>query len=129
MLFFLLILNSCSLLGSFEGDSITIIQDSRIDELVKKHIQINEKNNGKISGYRVQILFSLDRAKAREAKANFLVKYPSVVAYEIYEQPNFKIRVGDFKTRLEAYKFLKEINVEFPGCFIVQDEIELKKME
>jgi hypothetical protein len=37
--------------------------------------------------------------------------------------------VGDFRTKLEAYKFLKEISIEFPGSFIVQDEIELPKLE
>lgn len=118
-----------SILTSFTGDTIQIVQDPRIKELVDKHVQLNEKNNGRMAGYRVQIHFGVDRSKARDVKAKFLAGYPSIEAYERYEQPNFKIRVGDFRTRLEAYKFLKEITYEFPGSFIVQDEIELPELE
>lgn len=124
----MLLLHSILLLF-VNADSTTIVQDRGIAELVEKHIQFNEKNNGRISGYRVQIHFGVDRSKARDIKAKFLTSHPGVEAYEKYEQPNFKIKVGDFRTRLESFKFLKEISNEFPGSFIVQDEIELPKIE
>lgn len=107
---------------------VNVVQDKRIKDLIDRQIKANEKNNGRIEGYRVQIHFSNERSRARDVKAKFLMKYQNVGAYEKYEQPNFKIRVGDFRTRLEAYKFLKEISVDFPGSFIVQDEIELPKL-
>jgi len=125
-LFFILV---CSY-AEQKNDSATVnvVQDKRIKDLIDKQTKANEKNNGRIQGYRVQIHFSNERAKARDIKAKFLIKYPNVDAYEKYEQPNFKIRVGDFRTRLEAYKFLKEISADFPSSFIVQDEIELPKL-
>jgi hypothetical protein len=42
-----------------------------------------------------------------------------------YQQPNFKIRVGDFKTRLEALKFLKEVQGLYSTAFIVKDDVKL----
>jgi hypothetical protein len=33
--------------------------------------------------------------------------------------------VGDFRTRLEAAGFLKQINSSFPNAFIVPDEVKL----
>jgi hypothetical protein len=106
---------------------IEFVQENKITELLSKHIEINSK--AVIKGYRIKIHFGSDKTKAREVKAKFLAKYPEVPAYEKYDQPNFNIRVGDFRTKLEAYKFLKEIQVEFPSAFLVQDEIEFPKLE
>jgi hypothetical protein len=106
---------------------IEIIQDYKIKELANKHIEINSK--APIKGYRVKIHFGADKTKAKEVKAKFIAKFPDVPAYEKYDQPNFNIRVGDFRTKLEAYKFLKEIQAEFPSAFIVQDEIEMPSIK
>lgn len=103
-------------------------QDERIDKLVQTHIQNCEKKET-ISGYRVQIHFGGEREKAKEIKSKFLQQYPEISAYEIYHQPNFKIRVGDFRTRLEAQKFLKEIHTVFTSSFIVTDEINFPKLD
>ena len=105
---------------------VSIIQDPRINELIKKEIEINKKKEGKFPGYRVQVHFGSNRDKAKEVKSQFLSKYSEVSAYEEYEQPDFKIRVGNFRTKLDAYKFLKDISLDFPASFIVQDDIEMK---
>lgn len=106
---------------------ISLVQDRKIEELVAKHIEINSKTP--VKGYRVKIHFGADKNKAKEVKAKFIAQFPTVAAYEKYDQPNFNIRVGDFRTKLEAYKFLKEIQTEFPSAFIVQDEITLPELE
>ena len=106
---------------------VEFIQDKNVQALLDKHIEINSK--APIKGYRVKIHFGTDKNKAREIKGNFISKFPNVPAYEKYDQPNFNIRVGDFRTKLEAYKFLKEVQVEFPSAFLVQDEIEMPRLE
>lgn len=96
--------------------------DPRLKVLVSKHKEVLEK--GEANGFRVQIYFGTDKAKARDVKSRFLASYASEArAYEIYEVPNFKIRVGDFRTRLEAYRFLKKIRADFPASFIVACKI------
>ena len=102
---------------------VSLKQDHRIKELIDKEIEINKKKEGKIPGYRVQIHFGSDREKAKDVRTQFINKYVDTPAYEEYEQPHFKIRVGNFKTKLEAYKYLKEISLDFPSSFIVQDDI------
>jgi hypothetical protein len=106
---------------------ISLIQDHKIDELLAKQVEINSKTP--IKGYRVKIHFGADKNKAKEVKAKFMSQFPDVAAYEKYDQPNFNIRVGDFRTKLEAYRLLKELQQEFPSAFIVQDEIELPELE
>ena len=105
-----------------------IIKDARIDALIQKQIAINEKTKGKFLGYRIQIHFGIDKTKALDMKATFIGKFPNYSSYLIYEQPYFKIRVGDFRTRLEAYNFLQQIQTIFPAAFLVRDQIELPKL-
>ena len=104
-----------------------MIEDARVKEMLTKYI---DSQDGKIKGWRVQIHFGSESAKAKEVKAKFLQKYDAedIPAYLCYAQPYFKIRVGDFRTRLEAFKFLKEVSEDFPGSFIVEDTIELPKL-
>jgi len=107
---------------------VEIIQDERISALLEKNEELNSESKT-IPGYRIQIHFGGAREKSTEVKTKFLKAFPEVAAYESYEQPNFKIRVGDFRTRLEAQKFLKELNGNFTSAFIVQDEIQLPALE
>jgi len=108
---------------------VIVVQDTRIDALLNKKTEINKKTDGKTSGYRVQIHFGGDSQEAKKIKADFMNAHGDVPAYYIYEQPNFKIRVGDFKTKLEAQKFLKQIKGDFPASFVVEDKIEMMKLE
>jgi len=114
---------------NFASDSgkVQLVQDARIKELLEKHVEINSRAS--IKGYRVKIHFGADKTRAKEIKARFLAKFPNVPAYEKYDQPNFNIRVGDFRTKLEAYKFYKEVQADFPSAFIVQDEIEFPDLD
>ena len=107
---------------------IEIIQSSGIDSLLKKVKAQNEQRKT-ISGYRIQIYSGPQRNKANEIKALFYDKHPNHGSYVIYQQPNFKVRVGDFLTRLEAYKFLKEIEPEYETVYMVRDEIKIGKKQ
>ncbi|MBA3901900.1 MAG: SPOR domain-containing protein [Bacteroidetes bacterium] len=107
--------------------NIEIICDARIDKLIQKHISLNE-SKPVIDGYRIQIFFASgtnSRKMATDTKANFMAKYPEIIAHVKHEQPNFKVRVGDFRNKLEATRVLNEIKRDFPGAFIVMDEINL----
>lgn len=106
---------------------IELVLDHKINELLLKHAEVNSK--AKIKGYRVKIHFGADKAKAKEIKAKFISRFPDVPAYEKYDQPNFNIRVGDFRTKLEAYRFYKLVQPDFPSAFIVQDDIEFPEIK
>lgn len=116
----------CAQKNISDTGKVEIVEEYKVKELVNKHIEINSK--AAIKGYRIKIHFGSDKNKAKEIKAKFISKFPEIPAYEKYDQPNFNIRVGDFRTKLEAYKALKEIQVEFPSSFLVQDEIEMPKL-
>ena len=105
--------------------SLDVIQDSRVNELQEKHIQFNEVVNT-ISGFRVNIFFQSgnnSKNMANQIRAKFAEKYPDIPAYIVFEEPNFKVKVGDFRTRVEARGFLEKIKIDFPDAFVSKDEI------
>ena len=106
------------------AQTIIASQDSLANRLVEKHKKLNAAHQS-MPGYRIQLYFGNDRSHANDLKAQFLNSNPKVSAYVLYRQPNFKLRVGDFKSRLEALKFLKEIQPDYNSAFIVQDEVKL----
>ncbi len=120
----LLILPLLFLMNSSLAQTSIISQDSIANRLVEKQRKLNAVRQS-MPGYRVQIYFGSDRNHATEMKTEFLHLYPKIGAYVLYHQPNFKLRVGDFKSRLEALKFLKEIQADYNTAFIVQDDIKL----
>ncbi|MBK7849938.1 MAG: SPOR domain-containing protein [Bacteroidetes bacterium] len=104
--------------------SIRITRDPRLDELIERQKQINLEKQS-MPGFRVQIYFGGNRPKASEVKLDFNSRYPDIPAYLTYQQPNFKVRVGDFRNRYEAQKLIKELEGKYPTTFVVPDEVKL----
>lgn len=98
-----------------------------LDSLIDKHAN-NNKLNKTITGYRIQIFSGNDRNNANAIKTKFLKIYPDQTAYLAYQQPYFKIRIGDFRTRLEAKLFYDKMKEEFGDCIIVPDKINLPQL-
>ena len=61
-----------------------------------------------------------------DMKSKFMQEYPEVNAYVVYQQPQLKLRVGDFTSRAQATKFMEEIKSGFPTAFIVPDKVFVK---
>jgi hypothetical protein len=102
-----------------EGN-ITVYSDSRIDSLVS-HLDANPPE---IKGYRVQVFFG-NRNEAENIKAAFLRKFNQWPIYIVWQQPDFKIQVGDFLTKIEAEKVQHEIISSYPNAYPIYTTIKL----
>lgn len=101
-------------------------QDPKLDAMISRHIEKNKKING-MDGYRVEIYFSSERdarEKALKKKVEFLSLYPDITVHVKYDAPNFRVRVGDFRTKNEALKLHRDIKSKYPVAFIVADKID-----
>ena len=108
---------------------INLILDSGIEENFRQHILYNYKNSG-IPGFRVRIFSDSGfdaKERAFESRTRFISKYENIEAYIQYDIPNYKVYVGDCRTRSEALKILELIKRDFPNAFIVADRINLPK--
>jgi hypothetical protein len=65
---------------------------------------------------------------AVEAKSHFVENHADIPCYLIFQEPYYKIRIGDFRTKVEAVKVLKEITAEYPNAFVVEDDINFPQL-
>ena len=121
----MLLFSFCVKAQKTDSAKVELVQDEKIPQMVQKY---TDSQNGKMKGYRVQIFFGAEKNKAKDQKSKFLSKYSDVKAYEVFETPYFKIRAGNFRTKLEAYQLQQKIKSDFPGAFIVEDDIELPEL-
>jgi hypothetical protein len=129
--FSFLLLASCLL--AQERGKVEVIKDPRIDTLIAKRQSLRASNPVMASfsgnGYRVQIFNGISRADAYNAQAKVQAKYPGMRTYISYNEPNFKVKAGDFRTRMEAEKFKQELQAIFAGLFIISEKINTPKAE
>lgn len=113
-----------------EGN-IEISQDASITMLIEKHYKMS-LNDINLSGFRIQIYNSTGkeaRDEANEVRNKFMNTFSDVKAYLIYQPPYFKIKVGDFRTKPEAYLLYKKVLEQYPTAYIVQDKINLPPIQ
>ena len=104
---------------------VEIVQDERITQLSDKYEKMS-LNNPEIDGYRVQIFFdsgSNSKNAAANIKTGFETIYPEIKSYLSYKEPYYRVRVGNFRSLIEAVGFQKKIAIEYPNAFPVKDKI------
>lgn len=108
---------------STDSGEVNIHEPAAVSELMKHYASSKQP----LKGYRVQIFLG-DRNKAEEIRRSFLIKHPKTPAYLSYLAPNFRVRVGDERTKLDGERLRRELRDEFPGLYVVPDEIELPRL-
>jgi len=107
---------------------ITVVQDTSIQRVLNLYATF-AKEKREINGYRIQLASNNNRKELLNLKAKFIQQYPNQAAYIEYSAPQFKLRVGDFKTHGEADLFLTEVRINFSSAFIVPDKIIIEGVE
>jgi hypothetical protein len=105
--------------------SVQIIADERVDLLIEKHKYLN-RHQPVLDGWRIQIFFEAganSKRKATDAQQRFKSLYSNTEAYLSFREPYYRIRVGDFRTRLEAEGFLQKIKADYPNAFAVSEKV------
>jgi len=125
-LLFILLFCSTNIFAQ-ENENVRWQMDPNVEQLLQKKVDL-DKQKPSIQGYRVQLYYGGNRAEALELKSKFASLHPEVETYLIYQQPYFRLRAGDFRTRWEAYKLFRIVEKEFPSVFIVNDEIAFPKI-
>ncbi len=112
------------------NSNIQLSGNEAVNELLKKRVEIN-KNKGTISGWRIRIYSDIGknaRGNSLRIKNEFLDKYYDIPVYREYISPYFKVYIGDFRTRTDAYKVLRKIKKDYPTAFIVYTKINYPKL-
>lgn len=108
-------------------DTFNITRSPLLDSLENKHIAYNQKYPS--LGYRILIFSESGNYSQRaslEAQTEFDLNFPLFPSYLSYEEPYFKIKVGNYRCRLSAYRDLRSLQLSYPNAYIVVDAIEIK---
>lgn len=101
----------------------------KLQQALQKKSEYHKATNGEQEGYRIKIHFGIDKEVAETVRAKFQKSFPECVnclTYREYQQPNFVVLVGDYRSKLEAFRFLNDIKAEFPNAYIIKDKINVK---
>jgi len=113
---------------SFAQGKVTYNIEQRIETIEQQYINAWKKIK-KIDGFRIQITsFSGVNSKTQIAntEAQFKQQFPDIPCYITFFEPDFRLRAGNYRTKLEAYKALQKIAPLFEGAFVLKDQIEYK---
>ena len=127
--------NAQSGIVQVEKDSlINLLQEFRAEQginptttrMVSLGSKVVDKKNGKrvkVRGFRVQIFSGSSRNAAYAAQASFERSYKGIGAYVTYAEPNYRVKVGDFRSRAEATNFMRELRSQYNNVFIFTEDV------
>ncbi len=107
------------------GAVVTVHEPAELEALLNR----TESLDRLVAGYRVRIFFDNSqtaRQSANAIKARFESTFPEIPVYLFYDNPYFKVAVGDCLTKDEAIIIWGRIKNQFPNSFIVQESLPLK---
>ena len=104
------------------------VNEKGIDALVGKYEQILKAKNG-VDGWRVQLKFKAKEAEILQLKLKFIRLYPNIPVLLEYEEPYYRIRVGNCRTKLEAIKIKHQISKHFPNAYPVPEIINFSQLK
>ncbi len=108
------------------SEELKLIEEPGISQMQKKYVEQN-KAQQQLDGFRVQI-YNGTKQETLKTRSKFLGVFPNVPVYTVYESPEYKVQTGDFRTRLEAEKFLKQVVNEFGSGFVVKTKIKFPEL-
>ena len=106
---------------------VIIEQDYRVEQLIQRQREIHVADST-IDGYRIQIFMESGNDAVEHANMvieEFKLKYTDLPIYLVFGQPYYRLRVGDFRTRLEAEKIFQTLSKDYKKAFITSDRIQL----
>ncbi|CAA0146779.1 SPOR domain-containing protein [Tenacibaculum maritimum] len=92
-----------------------LTENKDINSLIAKKREYN-KSVG--YGYRIQ-LYNGTEKRAKSLRNRFQLTFPDTYTKLKYDAPEWKIHVGNYKTRLEADKALHKIQESFSGAIVI----------
>lgn len=85
-----------------------------------------EKKTGRrvrTRGFRVQIYSGASRSEATSVQSRFQTSYSDIGSYLTYDEPNYRVKVGDFRSRTEASNFMRELRNQYNNVFVFTEDI------
>lgn len=106
------------------GGGIRVSQSPTVRNALAAYIRSN--SGKKIQGYRIRVFYDNTpqaRTRSESVAAYIRNQYPEHGVYRSFESPNYKVTVGDFRTKDEALKVYMALKGIYPTAFIIKENI------
>ena len=104
--------------GNAQDQNVTVTQDPKFEQLLNEKRKINNSLTVNDS-YKIQI-YTGSSENAKKTLNEFRQEFSDIDATIIFNTPNYKVWVGNFKTRIEAEKTLSEINNRYKNVLLIK---------
>ncbi len=94
---------------------------NKADKLLEKKIEFN-KSLGVANRWKVQV-FNGKLDDSKNAYVDFKKKFNTIDATIVFTNDQYKVWVGNCRTRIETEKILAEIKKQYPNAFLVKPKI------
>ncbi|MCK8491891.1 SPOR domain-containing protein [Spirosoma sp. RP8] len=78
-------------------------------------------------GYRIQVYVGNQRQEIDKIKLLIYQNFPELSPYLTYNQPTYKLKVGDFMRRIDAERYYASIRQLLPSSQLQPDKVEIRR--
>ena len=106
------------------GNGVTVNQSPAMRSAFDRYVSNNASK--KMAGYRIRVFFDNGQNARNRSEAiarSIANSYPGIGVYRTFESPNFKVSVGDFRTKDEALKVYQSLKSSYPTALILKENI------
>ena len=109
---------------SVMGSGVTVNQSRAMRSALDSYVSNNAAK--KLTGYRIRVYF--DNGQNARLRSESIARavsgaFPGIGVYRTFESPNFKVTVGDFRTKDEALKVFHSLKANYPTAIILRETI------
>jgi cell division protein FtsN len=116
---FTILLLSFTFIGFSQEGTINIEQDEKIEQLV----EIYKDANASSGYYQIQVGFG-GHQYAQNLKSKIEIDFAGWYSKIDFKEPTYRVRLGKFKTKMEAQRRLIKVRKKYPNAFLLPQKIK-----
>ncbi len=106
------------------GPGVSVNQSVEVRQALLKYVAQNAEKQ--IPGYRIRVFLDNSpqaRGRSESITASLKALYPQHQVYRSFESPNYKVLIGDFRSKDEALGLFNALKGSYPTAYIIKDVI------
>ena len=106
------------------GPGASVAQTPAVRQALDEYIEGNARKP--ITGYRIRVYYDNGqqaRARSESIEKALRSQYKDLLVYRSFESPNYKVSIGDFRTKGEALRVYNALKSTYPTAYIIKESI------
>jgi len=109
---------------SLMGPGVTVNQSRTLRNAFDQYVSANASK--RMTGYRIRVYYENGqnaRGRSEAIARTISSTYPGLGVYRTFESPNFKVCVGDYRTKDDALRMYHALKAQYPTALILRETI------